>query len=214
MRLHPFRQPGTDLAGFTRWCDLRLFSSEIGFFLENKRKTFSKRSNSRCPAPLGPRFPKHLYGRERVEHGAEKGKAGHASPTQVGLPRGAPALLPLLETGPAQCDRQAVLRVLSVKDAGEGTRGRHQWLLSEDGHQGNAREEKKASLTTQTTQSGVCVRRGSLGLKEGLLKRADHTLSCIFSRLDVILLTLLWNPAEEKGGELTSEALGGDLAVL
>ena len=43
--------------------------------------------------------------------------------------------------------------------------------------------------------------------------KTDHSLSYIFSALDVILRTLPWNPAEEKGGELTSEALGGDLAA-
>lgn len=39
-------------------------------------------------------------------------------------------------------------------------------------------------------------------------------MSYIFSALDVILLTLPWNPAEVKGGELTSEALGGDPAAV
>lgn len=48
----------TSLSACPHWCDLSLFSSETGFFLENKRKTFSKRSSSKRPTPsCGPVFP-------------------------------------------------------------------------------------------------------------------------------------------------------------
>lgn len=36
--LHPFRQSCSDLALCTRWCDLTLFSSELGLFPENETK--------------------------------------------------------------------------------------------------------------------------------------------------------------------------------
>lgn len=88
--LRPVGQPRTDLTHCTHWCDLSLFSSELGLFSENTRKTFSEGSNSQCPTPLGPCSPKYLC--ERGENRAEKGKAGPARSKPGLVTQGMPAL--------------------------------------------------------------------------------------------------------------------------
>lgn len=157
MSLHPLAQPHTDLTLCPGCCDSSLFSSEIGLFLANKRKTFSRGSSSLQPTASSPCFPGICAKEERTEQKRKRQvmcpekqiwfrRAGPAQQAPLALCKD--ASVPFGQTG-------CTLLSVTVAEGPARAAGHCPWLLSKNGHRMTRRGRELPDKIDPTDQ-GPC----------------------------------------------------------